>query len=149
MESGKAMSHAVAEIDRAISDFARPSTMRDFDTSRVRLSDHERRALEESDAARERAVQAAISRAIPSVVRTDVHYGRDDRAYVYIFVQTDREKRSLTGLPAEDIKRAVYEALLAERMFKDGSTKLKLVIDSVETVDREFDGNFYLRSKAP
>lgn len=141
--------NAVAEIDRALMDFARPSSMEDFDRSRAQLTSQERESLEQLDKERERSVGELISKALPCpIIMTDVHFSRDDRAYVYIFVSSDREGEVLTTEHSNQLKTAVYNALIQSGMFRAGRTKLKLVVDSKETVDRDYGGNFYRRIQA-
>ena len=140
---------AVAEIDRALMDFARPSSMEDFDRSRAQLTPQERVSLEELDREREKSVGELISLALPfPVIMTDVHFSRDDRAYIYIFVDSDRERQRLAKEHETQLKAALYDALTQSGMFKDGRSKLKLVVDSKETVDRDYGGDFYRRMQA-
>lgn len=142
---------AIEEVREAIRRFNVPDTMEEFDRSRVGLAREELERLERQDEAEESTVEeqlcAKVAGFVP-VVRCAVFKSRSLRLFAYVFVTTDEVRNRVRATLAEQVYEAVYSVFAQAGWFKDGLSKLKIVVESKETVDRDYQGSFWLRQKS-
>ena len=142
-----AQTHSVTEMKRAITRFKRPDRESDRDRSRVSLSQAERRKLQTQDREAEIAVEGFLQSKlseIANIYRCSVFKSDGPRLFVSVYTLTDLERDELLSLKMDELYEAIYATFKATGWFVDGHTKMGVLIDSDETVMRDY-GDYYRR----
>jgi hypothetical protein len=141
----------IEEVRGAIRRFNVPDTMEEFDRSRVGLPREELDRLELQAEAEESTVEEQLCAKVAGfapVVRCAVFKSRSLRLFAYVFVTTDEVRNQVRVALAEEVYEAVYSVFSQAGWFKDGLSKLKIIVESKESVDRDYQGSFWLRQKS-